>query len=143
MCAPPVPDRPPRAPFLRRHRIVTGTHFQRAYRTGSRARGDLLIVVAVPNELDHPRLGLSVGKRIWKSAVRRNRVRRIFREAFRLTREKLPEGVDVILIPAAPQLDPGLAETCEELERLAQKAFHRAPRKPRPQRGERSSETAP
>jgi len=125
MCAPPVPDRPPRAPFLRRHRIVTGTHFQRAYRTGSRARGDLLIVVAVPNELDHPRLGLSVGKRIWKSAVRRNRVRRIFREAFRLSQHDLPVGFDLVLIPAATALDPALELTRAELVRLAHKAAGR------------------
>lgn len=129
--------------FKRSMRMRSGNDFQRAFRGGRRARGNLMVVVLIENGLSETRLGLSVGRKIWKSAVRRNRVRRIFREAFRLTREKLPEGVDVILIPAAPKLDPGLAETCEELERLAQKAFHRAPRQPRPQPGERPSETAP
>ena len=111
--------------FLRRHRVVSGAHFQRAYKTGSRARGDLLIVVAVPNGLEHPRLGLSVGKRIWKSAVKRNRVRRIFRESFRLKQHELPAGFDLVLIPAAPALEPPLAATGDELVRLAKKAAQR------------------
>lgn len=124
----PPPGSPPgplRLRFLRHHRIVSGAHFQRAYKQGSRARGDLLIVVAVPNGLGHPRLGLSVGKRIWKSAVKRNRVRRIFRESFRLHQHELPADYDLVLIPAAPALDPALAATGAELVRLAKKAAQR------------------
>jgi len=126
--------------FKRSMRMRSGNDFQRAFSGGRRARGDVMVVVLIENGLDETRLGLSVGRKIWKSAVRRNRVRRIFREAFRLTCEKLPPGVDVILIPAAPQLRPQLAETCDELERLAHKAFHRAPRKPRPPRKKPSPE---
>ena len=108
--------------------------FERAFRQGRRARGDVLVVVVIENGLDVSRLGLSVGRKIWKSAVRRNRVRRIFRESFRLTRERLPVGIDVILIPARPALRPELAETCEELERLVNKAFAKPPREPRPRK---------
>jgi ribonuclease P protein component len=105
--------------------MVQGAAFQRAYSQGSRARGSILTVVAVPNGLEHPRLGLSVGKKIWKSAVRRNRVRRIFREAFRLSQAELPVGFDLVLIPAAPRLEPGLAPTRAELVKLARKATER------------------
>ena len=73
----------------------------------------------------HTRLGLSVGKRIWRSAVKRNRVRRIFREAFRLEYDSLPKGCDLVLIPAAPALDPSLTDTRAELVRLAKKAHER------------------
>jgi ribonuclease P protein component len=111
---------------LPRHlRVLRRGDFARAYREGSRARGGILLVVAVPNGLAHPRLGLSVGRAIWRSAVRRNRVKRIFREAFRLEQEALPAGYDLILIPGAPRLDPGLAATRAELVRLAAKAARR------------------
>lgn len=99
--------------------------FQRAYREGSRAKASQLIVVAVPNGLDHPRLGLSVGRRIWRGAVQRNRVRRLFREAFRLSVPELPPGVDLVLIPSQPRLDPDLARLRRELVHLAAKAHRR------------------
>lgn len=111
--------------FRPHHRIRSGTHFSRAYRRGSRARGAILQVVLYEHSEPHTRLGLSVGKRIWRSAVKRNRVRRIFREAFRLEYPNLPSGCDLVLIPAAPALDPDLSSTRAELVRLAKKAHGR------------------
>ena len=113
--------------------------FDRAYRLGSRARGSILLVVAVENGLSHSRLGLSVGKRVWRGAVQRNKVRRVFREAFRLEVPELPVGVDLILIPAEPKLEPDLAETRRELVHLAKKALRRAQEKAR----ERAEGSAP
>lgn len=111
--------------FPRRMRLVRGADFQRAYRQGSRARGDLLLVVAHPNGLDHPRLGLSVGKAIWKHAVRRNRLRRLFREAFRLEQHALPAGYDLVLVPGKPRLEPRLDALRVELVKLAARAARR------------------
>ena len=105
--------------------MVRGSDFARAYASGSRARGGFLLGVACPNGLPHARLGLSVGRAIWKSAVRRNRIRRIFREAFRLEQHSLPKGHDLILIPAAPRLEPSLEGTRRELVRLAERAARR------------------
>jgi ribonuclease P protein component len=122
-----APERPPK-PQRRRlalpksSRIVRGGDFQRAYKTGARSRGEVLVVVAVPNGLDRPRLGLSVGRAIWPGAVQRNRVRRVFREAFRLSQHELPSGFDLVLIPARPRLEPELAATRDELVRHARRA---------------------
>lgn len=99
--------------------------FQRVYRSGGRARGSSLVVVACENELEVTRLGLSVGRTIWKSAVKRNRIRRVFREAFRLSYAELPPGVDVILIPPQPKFVPVLADIRAELARLVAQALAR------------------
>ena len=51
-------------------------------------------------------------------AVRRNRWRRLLREAFRLSRPQLPPGVDLIVIPR-PGAKPELAALLASLPRLA------------------------
>ena len=109
--------------------MKSGAQFSRAYSRGARARGPILQVVLFEHGEAHTRLGLSVGKRIWKSAVKRNRVRRIFREAFRLEYPSLPPGCDLVLIPSAPSLDPDIEETRKELVRLAKKAHVKSARK--------------
>ncbi len=103
--------------------MKSGAQFSRAYNRGARARGPILQVVLFEHGEAHTRLGLSVGKRIWKSAVKRNRVRRIFREAFRLEYPSLPPGCDLVMIPSVAGLDPDIEETRRELVRLAKKAY--------------------
>jgi len=60
------------------------------------ARGPLL-VFALPNELCHPRLGLSVSRRVG-TAPRRNAIKRRLREAFRFMQHDLPRGYDLIIV---------------------------------------------
>lgn len=82
-------------------------------------------MIVRPNGLGTSRLGLSVGRSTWRRAVRRNRVRRIFREAFRLARPELPAGLDIVLVPARKELDPSLEGTRVELVQLTRKAWRR------------------
>ena len=60
------------------------------------SRGPLL-VYAKPNDLGHPRIGLSTSRKVG-TAVRRNRIRRLLREAFRLMRHDLPRGYDLVVV---------------------------------------------
>lgn len=115
----------PSTRLYRHHRLVRGKDFQRVYRVGSRARGSLVTIAAAPNDLPHPRLGLSIGKSVWKHAVKRNRLRRVFREAFRLEQHVLPAGVDLVVIGSVPGVRPKLDEARLELVRLATKAWDR------------------
>ena len=105
-------------------RLRTTAEFGRVYRTGSRARGSTMTVAICANDLGRTRMGLSVGKVCWRRAVQRNRVRRLFREAFRLEREDLPPAADLVLI-GAPRARPVLEETRAELRKLAWKAWRR------------------
>ena len=118
-------EAPARLRLPREHRLRLRGDFQRTYAEGSRARGAFLLVVVRANGLEHTRYGLSVGKRIWKPAVRRNRIRRVFREAFRHALPGLPKGFDVILVCVQPRLAPRLAPVQAELERLVAKAVRR------------------
>ena len=59
----------------------------------------MLTLYAVPNDLGYPRLGVSVG-RTSGNAVVRNRLKRLMREAFRLSQDRVPQGYDYVLMVA-------------------------------------------
>jgi ribonuclease P protein component len=103
--------------FLPQYRIRRAGDFQRAYRRRCSAADDQVIVFGHPNGLSHPRLGISASRRVG-GAVVRNRWKRLLREAFRLTRSKLPQGIDLVVIPR-PDTEPTLASLLDSLPRLA------------------------
>ncbi|MEO0652252.1 MAG: ribonuclease P protein component, partial [Planctomycetota bacterium] len=98
-------------------RIRRGAEFSTAYKRGGRARGRWFTVVAARNELGFSRLGLSIGKRAWKRAVPRNRLRRLVREAFRLSYRELPHGYDLIVVGSSHEARPTLDEARADLVR--------------------------
>jgi ribonuclease P protein component len=109
--------------FLPAYRITRGADFQRAYQRRLTAGDDRLLVFVFPNRLPHPRLGLSVSRKVG-GAVVRNRWKRCIREAFRLAREQLPCGIDLVVIPR-PEAVPTTIELQESLVRLAKRASRR------------------
>jgi ribonuclease P protein component len=106
--------------FPQTHRMKTPAEFERCYARKRSASDGVLIVYACENNLPHPRLGCSVSKKVGNAVVR-NRYKRLFREAFRLTQHELPVGVDLILIPR-PGDEPTLDALKASLVKLAQQA---------------------
>jgi len=113
--------------FSRRQRILSGRRFSQIYDRRASAADSNLIVYAAANDLDFPRLGLSVGRK-HGNAVRRNRIRRGLREAFRLSQHELPVGFDFILIPRVTD-ELSLEDYRKSLLTLTRQAAHRAEKK--------------
>ena len=63
--------------------------------------------------------------------MRRNKLKRILREAFRTERSAMPANVDVILIPKKRDDDMPLGAIKHELPRLIEKALRAPKRAPR------------
>lgn len=116
---------PARRTAASRQRLRTQRHFRRVYQQGRRASGQWLTAVAhlgprQPANGKGPRLGVSVSKD-HGGAVRRNKLKRLLREAFRLERHRLPDDLDLVLIPRQRADDFPLAELRAELVALIER----------------------
>jgi len=86
--------------FRRREHLRLRTDFARVYATRCRAGDGKLLVYVARNDLDLTRFGMSVSRR-FGNAVLRNRIRRLLREAFRLSRASMPQGLDIVCVVGA------------------------------------------
>ena len=99
------------------YRLRSAADFERVYRAGRRAGDGIFAVNAAGNDAGFARLGMSVSTRTAGNSVRRNRVRRIVREVFRLRHALLP-SLDYVVTsrPGARTADrPALVTSLERL----------------------------
>ena len=91
--------------------------FERISSKGHSRSDRLMVVRFVPNGRDHDRFGISTGRRLG-SAVRRNRVRRRFREILRRRPNDTGHGWDVLIVAREAAVDASYDELRLALERL-------------------------
>ena len=66
-------------------RLRKPSEFRRVYDEGKRFEGRLTTVFVLPTGLPQHRLGITASRKMSRLAVKRNRAKRLLREAFRLT----------------------------------------------------------
>ena len=84
----------------RTFRLRRRDDIKRLFKIGRRAADARMTLIAAPNEesAGRSRVMVAVSAR-HANAVRRNRAKRLCREAFRLTRGELPAGRDYAMLP--------------------------------------------
>ncbi|CAM2953459.1 MULTISPECIES: ribonuclease P protein component [Vibrio] len=107
--------------------MLTPEHYKNVFQQAHRAGSPHFTIIARNNNLSHPRLGLAVPKKQIKTAVGRNRFKRLSRESFRLQQHKLPNKDFVVIAKNSAQYLSN-----EELFTLFEKLWQRLSR---PSRG--------
>ena len=85
-------------------RMKDARDFARVYDNKLRAADGWLLIYAAENSLGQTRFGVSVSRKVGKAVVRSS-VKRLLREAFRLSQQDLPGGLDLVLIPQRQQVE--------------------------------------
>ncbi|MDH3349192.1 MAG: ribonuclease P protein component [Desulfobulbaceae bacterium] len=91
--------------------------FELVYRRGKRVRGKGFAIIFLPNENNSNRLGISVHRKL-RGVVQRNRIKRIFRESFRLHRDIFPPASDIVVTVRPDFALRNLRQVSAEMERL-------------------------
>ncbi|MFV8782901.1 ribonuclease P protein component [Microbulbifer sp. SA54] len=123
-------------------RLLNASHYRVVFDDAPvRAAHPQFLILARPNGLDHPRLGLVIAKKHVRHACSRNRIKRIARETFRLQQQQLyPLDAVVLARPGAGELDK--AELAKVLQKLWRKLDQRA-RNPQAQNNQPRKRRAP
>ena len=111
-----------RAPnsLMKYGRLRKGWQFDKVYREGKKYFDGLFVIYVLPTDIREVKLGFTVTKKIGIS-VQRNRIKRLVREAIRLSNAILP-GNDIVIVARKPTVDARYSEIKDSLNNL----FHRA-----------------
>jgi ribonuclease P protein component len=101
--------------------LRSNKQFQRVRREGRSWAHPLLVLCALPNDLEHSRFGFSVSHWVGKAVVR-NRAKRLLREATRLRQGDIKEGWDLVLIARNPIREADFKQVDQAVEQLLRRA---------------------
>jgi len=107
--------------FRPRERVKLQRDFDRLFKEGRALRYPEFTLRLLPGASGCSRLGLSVGKRVG-NAVRRNRVKRLLREAFRRNKALLTCPCDLAIVPSSRWQDLRLAAIEPTMQRALREA---------------------
>lgn len=90
-------------------KLLKNTQFQAVLARRLRAKNSLLVLNLLENDCGHPRLGISITKKC-KSAVTRNRFKRLIREVFRQNQNEIPQNYDYLIMITPYAMDKLVAK---------------------------------
>ncbi len=97
-------------------RLGNAADYQKVFAKPVKSTDNFFTLLAIRNDLDHPRLGLAIAKKNIRKAVTRNLIKRSVRENFRLKQYDLI-NIDVIVLARRDAANASLALLAKSLDK--------------------------
>ncbi len=105
--------------FPKEERLRKRRDIDRVFKEGKAFKGGIFNSYVLRNSLGHPRIGIVVGRK-FGGAVQRNRIKRLLRESYRLNKDLVDGGLDIVFLPRlGREADLGLVE--KEFKKLIER----------------------
>jgi ribonuclease P protein component len=105
--------------FPKSNRIRKSRQYKYVLTQGTEVQGRYLVLCSTLNVTSQDiQLGV-VASRHYGNAIQRNRFKRLSREAFRISKDHFPKGLQLILKPRKHALFASLKQILEELKELS------------------------
>jgi ribonuclease P protein component len=114
------PDQMEKQVFGKKERVRRRKDYLNIYKRGRRIHSDNFTVILSPNPSGEKRLGIAVSKKVG-NAVKRNRIKRLLREFFRLNKDQLPDSKDMVIIAKKDVSPLKYRDVCLELADIFKK----------------------
>lgn len=105
----------------RRFRLTRSTDIERVRRVGRSYPHPLVVLVALPNQMDQVRVAIIAGRSVGKAVVR-NRAKRVLRACLDGFMPALAPGWDLVVLARKPLSTTGYWETRQAMKSLLQRA---------------------
>lgn len=90
-------------------RLKNNRDFRKVYNLGKSYGNKFLVLFLIKNNLSYNRVGFSISKKLGNSVVR-NKVKRRIKEAYRLNKNDIKTGYDIILLARVNAKNVGYKE---------------------------------
>ncbi|MFA5432394.1 MAG: ribonuclease P protein component [Candidatus Paceibacterota bacterium] len=100
------------------NRLKKEKEFEAVFKSGRTLRGKGVFLRYLTNGTAQTRIGFVVSKKISKLAVERNKVKRRMRDIVRAKKDKLKEGLSIVIVSLPPIKGKTYKEIKEDIESL-------------------------
>lgn len=102
--------------FKSRLRLKKPAEYKKVFANPVKSSDSFFTLLAIQNDIDHPRLGLAITKKNIRKAVNRNMIKRVVRENFRNQQQSLG-SLDIVVIARREALEASLEALRKSLEK--------------------------